>query len=203
MKEACKDLLRGVDSLKVHVIYGRWVVRPTHFGRWRLKTKIAYPREEVEKSDKLAHEFGSNFTLWLILQLHEPSPLIYIVRGLKLKWENSNEKHLNLAPIPSHKGSVTWFLSLAPPKSTPTPSFYVTWKVWLIFIHLHLLYLYLHLPLCSTKNYSKLITRRDIQWCLVGPDLLFVGLELKLELVFGLGLGLLLSWAWASSINNT
>jgi len=32
------------------------------------------------------------------------------------------------------------------------------------------------------------------------PDLLYVGLELKLELVFGLGLGLLLSWAWASAI---
>ena len=96
---------------------------------------------------------------------------------------------MNLEPIPSHKGSVTWFLSLASPKSTPTPSFYVTWKVWLIFIHLHLLYLYIHLPLCSTKKYWKVITKRDIQWCLVGPYLLCVGLELKLELVFELGLG--------------
>jgi len=33
-----------------------------------LKTKLAYPREEVDKSDKLAQEFGSNFTLSLILQ---------------------------------------------------------------------------------------------------------------------------------------
>ena len=99
-------------------------------GRWRLKTKVTYPKEEVNKSDKLAQEFNSNFTIWLILQLHESSPLIYSMRGLKLKWENSNEKHLNLAPIPSHKGSVTWFLSLAPFKSTPTPSFYVTWKVF-------------------------------------------------------------------------
>jgi len=59
--------------------------------------------------------------------------LLFIVfRGLKLQIkveENSNEKHLNLEPIPCHKGSVTWFLSLVPPKSTPTPSFYVTWKV--------------------------------------------------------------------------
>ena len=102
--------------------------------------------------------------------------------------------------FPSHKGSVTWFLSLTPPKSTPTPSFYVTWKVWLIFIHLHLLYLSFHLLLCSTKNYSNVITKRDIQWCLVGLDLLCVGLELKLELVFGLGLGILLSLAWASAI---
>jgi len=36
---------------------------------------------------------------------------------------------LNLEPIPSHKGSVTWFPFLAPPKSIHTPSFYVTWKV--------------------------------------------------------------------------
>jgi len=59
--------------------------------------------------------------------------LLFIVfRGLKIQMkveENSNEKHVNLEPIPSHKGSVTWFLSLAPPKSPPTPSFYVTWKV--------------------------------------------------------------------------
>ena len=59
--------------------------------------------------------------------------LLFIVfRGLKIQMKvegNSNEKHLNLESIPSHKGSVTWFLSLAPLKSTPTPSFYVTWKV--------------------------------------------------------------------------
>jgi len=59
--------------------------------------------------------------------------LLFIVfRGLKIQMKvegNSNEKHLTLEPIPSHKGNVTWFLSLAPPKSTPTPSFYVTWKV--------------------------------------------------------------------------
>jgi len=40
-------------------------------GRWRLKTKLAYPKEEVDKSDKLAQKFGNNFTLWLILFLHE------------------------------------------------------------------------------------------------------------------------------------
>ena len=59
--------------------------------------------------------------------------LLFIVfRGLEIQKkveENSNEKHLNLESIPSHKGSVTWFLFLAPAKSTPTPSFYVTWKV--------------------------------------------------------------------------
>ena len=53
--------------------------------------------------------------------------LLFIVfRGLEIKRKvegNSNEKHLNLEPIPSHKGSVTWFLLLAPPKSIPTPSF--------------------------------------------------------------------------------
>ena len=50
-------------------------------------------------------------------------------RGLEIQKKvegNSNEKDLNLELIPSHKGSVTWFLFLAPPKSTPTPSFYVT-----------------------------------------------------------------------------
>ena len=56
--------------------------------------------------------------------------LLFIVfRALKIQMKvegNSNEKHLYLEPIPSHKGSVTWFLSLTPPKSTPTPSFYVT-----------------------------------------------------------------------------
>jgi len=50
--------------------------------------------------------------------------LLFIVfRGLKTQMKvegNSND---------SHKESVTWFLSLAPPKSTPTPSFYVTWKL--------------------------------------------------------------------------
>ena len=50
--------------------------------------------------------------------------LLFIVfRGLEIQKkveENSNEKHLNLEPIPSHKGSVTWFLFLAPPKSIPT-----------------------------------------------------------------------------------
>jgi len=69
------------------------------------------------------------------LNLHEYNTSIYSVRGLKLKWENSNEKHLNLVPNTCHNGGVTWFLSLAPPKTTPTPSFYVTWKVWLIFVH--------------------------------------------------------------------
>jgi len=63
------------------------------------------------------------------LNLHEHCTSIYSVKGLKLKWENSNEKHLNLAPITYHKGGVTWFLSLGPPKTTPRPSFYVTWKV--------------------------------------------------------------------------
>ena len=78
--------------------------------------------------------------------------LFTVFKGLKIQMkveENSIEKHLNLEPIPSHKGSVTWFLFLAPLKSTPTPSFYVTWKVWLIFIHLHLLYLHLHLLFMS------------------------------------------------------
>jgi len=59
--------------------------------------------------------------------------LLFIVfRGLEIQNKvegNSNEKHLNLEQIPSHKESVTWFLFLAPPKSIPTPSFYVTWKV--------------------------------------------------------------------------
>jgi len=45
--------------------------------------------------------------------------LLFIVfRGQKIQMKvegNSNEKHLNLEPIPSHKGSVTWFISLAPP----------------------------------------------------------------------------------------
>ena len=40
--------------------------------------------------------------------------LLFIVfRGLEIEKKvegNSNEKHLNLEPIPSHKGSVTWFL---------------------------------------------------------------------------------------------
>ena len=53
--------------------------------------------------------------------------LLFIVfRGLEIQKNvegNSNEKHLNLEPIPSHKGSVTWFLFLAPPKSIPIPSF--------------------------------------------------------------------------------
>jgi len=83
--------------------------------------------------------------------------LLFIVfRGLEIKKkveENSNEKHLK--SIPSHKESVTWFHFFGISKSTPTPSFYVTWKVWLSFIHLHLLYLYVHLPLCSTKNTQK------------------------------------------------
>jgi len=58
-------------------------------------------------------------------------PSYYIVfKGLEIqKKVEGNEKHLNLEPIPSHKGSVTWFLFLAPLKSTPTPSFYVTRKV--------------------------------------------------------------------------
>ena len=47
--------------------------------------------------------------------------LLFIVfRGLEIKKKvegNSNEKHLNLEPIPSDKGCVTWFLFLAPPKS--------------------------------------------------------------------------------------
>jgi len=71
----------------------------------------------------------SNNTSKFNLLLHEHDISIYCVRGLKLKWENSNETHLNLAPIPSDKGGVTWFLTLAPPKSTPTPFFYVAWKV--------------------------------------------------------------------------
>jgi len=62
------------------------------------------------------------------MNLHEHDTSIYSVRVLNLKWENSNEKHLNLAKT-CHKGGVTWFLSLAPPKTTHTPSFYVTWKV--------------------------------------------------------------------------
>ena len=100
--------------------------------------------------------------------------------------------------------------------------FLVIREVWLGFFLWHLLNLHLHflfmshgrydlsLYICTSyiyiytslyfllKTYSRVITKRDIQWCLVGPDLLFVGLELKLELVFGLGLGLrlLLSWAW-------
>ena len=53
--------------------------------------------------------------------------LLFIVfRGMEIQKKvegNSNEMHLNLEPIPSHKGSVTWFLFLAPPKSIPTPSF--------------------------------------------------------------------------------
>ena len=101
--------------------------------------------------------------------------------------------------------------------------FLVTREVWLGFflwhflnLHLHLLFMShgrcdLSLYICTSyiyiytslyvllKNYSNNY-KKDIQWCLVGPDLLFVGLELKLELVFRLGLGLLLSWAWASSI---
>ena len=40
--------------------------------------------------------------------------LLFIVfRGLEIQKKvegNSNEKHLNLEPIPSHKESVTWFL---------------------------------------------------------------------------------------------
>ena len=99
---------------------------------------------------------------------------------------NSNEKHLNWEPIPSHKGSVTWFLFLAPSKSTPTPSFYVTWKVWLIFIHLHLLYLYLHLPLCSTKKILKSNYKKRHPMMLSWPRLL--GLSWSLNLYLDLGL---------------
>ena len=102
--------------------------------------------------------------------------------------------------------------------------FLVTREVWLGFFFWHLLNLHIHLLFMShercdlslyistsyiyiytslyiyiyTSLYSKVITKKDIQWCLVGTDLLFVGLELKLELVFGLGL--FLSWSWSSSI---
>jgi len=41
------------------------------------------------------------------LNLHDHNTSIYSVRGLKLKWEDSNEKHLNLTPITCHKGGVT------------------------------------------------------------------------------------------------
>ena len=56
---------------------GEWFSQLT----WKMKVeaKLVYPGEEVDKSDKLAQEFGSNFTLWLILQLHEPRPLIYSI----------------------------------------------------------------------------------------------------------------------------
>ena len=38
-----------------------------------------------------------------------------------------------------------------------SPTLYVTWKVWLVFVHKHplYLYLYLHLPLCSTNKLLK------------------------------------------------
>jgi len=70
-----------------------------------------------------------------ILNLHEHDTSIYSVRVLKIRWENSNETHLKLPQKTSHMegvtslGGVTWFLSLAPPKTTPTPFFYVIWKV--------------------------------------------------------------------------
>ena len=47
---------------------------------------------------------------------------------------------------------------------------------------------------------------KKVSWILlaitlvVDPNLVCVGLELRLELVFGLELGLLLLWAWASAI---
>jgi len=59
--------------------------------------------------------------------------IVFRVLRIQMKVEgNSNKKHLNLEQVPSHmkvEGSMTWFLSLAPPKSTPTPFCYVTWKV--------------------------------------------------------------------------
>jgi len=113
------------------------------------------------------------------------------VRGLKLKWENSNETNLNLASIPSHKGCVTWFLTLAPPKSTPTPSFNVTWKVWLIFVHWHPLFLYLHLPLCSTKKILKRNYKKRHPLMLISQSLgLAPSNPLKHEGCWAHGLGL-------------
>jgi len=40
---------------------GEWFSQLT----WKMKVeaKLVYPGEEVDKSDKLAQEFGSNFTL--------------------------------------------------------------------------------------------------------------------------------------------
>jgi len=69
------------------------------------------------------------FLKFQILNLHEHDTSIYNVRVLKFRWENSNETHLKLPQKTSHMEGVTWFLSLAPLKTTPTPSFYVTWKV--------------------------------------------------------------------------
>ena len=67
-------------------------------GRWRLKTKLAYPREEVDKSDKLAQKFGSNFTLWLILILHEVGSSFYS-NGGPVKWNvNAREIALEYPP---------------------------------------------------------------------------------------------------------
>ena len=71
------------------------------------------------------------------------------------------------------KGGVTWFLTLAPPKSTPTPSFYVTWKVWLIFVHWYPLYLYIHLPFMFCK---KLLKRN----CKKRHPLMFISQSLSL-----------------------
>ena len=133
-----------------------WKGRTRHLeGDWSKCKNVAtwelskHSQDETRKGETILTTHSqieySNFTLKFNVFLQEHSTSIYSVKGLKLKWENSNETHLNLAPIPSHKGGVTWFLTLEPSKSTSTPSFYVTWKVWLIFVHWHPLFLYLHL----------------------------------------------------------
>jgi len=91
-------------------------------------------QDKTSRGETILTQISLNLSIVTFLQilnlnLHEHNTSIYSVRGLKLKWENSNEKHLNLAPITCHKEGVTWFLSLEPPKTTLTPSFYVTWKV--------------------------------------------------------------------------
>ena len=73
----------------------------------------------------------------------------------------------------------------------------VTWKVWLIFVHLHLLYIYLHLSFMFYYKYQKEITNRDIQWC-SSPKALALLLIDWAWVSWAWA-----SWAWASSFEKT
>ena len=91
----------------------------------------------------MAH-FGSISLLKIIFKYMSQALLFIVFRGLEIQKKvegNSNEKHLNLEPIPSHKESVTCFFF---------------WH--LLNLHLHLLFMLhgkcgLALYICSSYIY--------------------------------------------------
>jgi len=61
------------------------------------------------EEEQVSHKISLNLSRVTFLKitnfhLHEHGTFIYSVIVLKLKWENSNEKHLNLAPKPMSHG---------------------------------------------------------------------------------------------------